>query len=229
MAEIFVSHSKRDEDIRTFFANIFAGENVAGKFVEFEEYQAPPWQYIQERVNAAKAVFVLLGPHVQELSYTRDWLTWETGVASQVGRDIWVFEPFNQWCNIAIPHVSHYVVYEQIPDAITYVKLIIKSYDDTGQLASLLRGATIGGGIGGVLGSISGKKEDAGASAVLWALFGALIEGARTDPSRVRPMGMPIKCVCNSAYRVHVLLDNFPCPICRQWIQINWALRPRET
>lgn len=43
MAEIFVSHSKRDESVRNFFANVFAGENVAGKFVEFEEYQSPPW------------------------------------------------------------------------------------------------------------------------------------------------------------------------------------------
>lgn len=228
MAEIFVSHSKRDESVRNFFADVFAGENVAGKFVEFEEYQSPPWQYIQERVNAAKAVFVLLGPHVQELSYTRDWITWETGLASQAGRDIWVFEPFNQWCNIAISHVSHYVVYEQIPDAITYVKLIVKSYDDSGQLASLLRGAAIGVGIGGTLGAISGKKEAAGAFAGLGILFGALIEGEKTDPSRVRPMGMPIRCICKSPYRVHARLDNFPCPTCRQWIQINWALIPRE-
>jgi len=131
MAEIFVSHSQRDEDVRRFFANVFAGEYVAGTFVEFEKYQAPPWQYIEKTVNAARVVFVLLGPHVQELSYTRDWITWETGVASQAARDIWVFEPFNQWCNIAISHVSHYVVYQQIPDATTYIKLIVKSYDDT--------------------------------------------------------------------------------------------------
>ena len=42
MAEIFVSHSKRDEDVRNFLSNVFAGSKVAGKFVEFEEYESPP-------------------------------------------------------------------------------------------------------------------------------------------------------------------------------------------
>lgn len=218
MAEIFGSHSRRDQDIRNFFSNIFAGLNVAGKFIEFEEYESPPWQFIRDRVNAARAVFVLLGPHVQELSYTRDWIAWETGLASQAGKDIWVFEPFGQWCNVAIPHISHYVVYDMSPDAARYVRLIVNSYDDSGQLASLLRGAVIGLTIGTIL------KEDT----KMTTPFGALIEAIRSDPGRTRPMGMPIQCVCKSAYRVHAKLNDFPCPTCRQWIQINWALEPRE-
>ncbi len=225
MAEIFISHSKRDEDIKNFFSNVFAGLNVAGKFVEFEEYESPPWQFIQERVNAAKSVFVLLGPHVRQLSYTRDWITWETGLASQAGKDIWVFEPFGQWCDIAIPHVSHYAVYEKTEDAIKYVKLIAKSYDDSGQLASLARGAAVGGGIGSILGAAGGKKGASAGMGTTGAFLGALIETARTGPSRVRPMGTPIECcACKSSYRVHAELDYFPCPTCRQWIQVDWAL-----
>lgn len=228
MAEIFMSHSRRDEDVRNLFRDVFAGENVAGKSVEFEEYESPPWQYIQERVNAAKAVFVLLGPHVQQISYTRDWITWETGLASQAGKDIWVFEPFSQWCNVAIPHVSHYVVYEKTPDAVKYVKRIVKSYDDSGQLASLMRGAIIGGAVGGALGATSGERGAAAGGGGIGALLGALIEGVRTDVSRIRPMGTPIQCLCKSTYRVHARLANFPCPTCRQWIQVNWALIPHE-
>ncbi|MFC1994896.1 hypothetical protein ACFLVK_00625 [Chloroflexota bacterium] len=224
MAEIFISHSKRDEDIKNLFSNVFAGLNVAGKFVEFEEYESPPWQFIQERVNAAQSVFVLLGPHVWQLSHTRDWIAWETGLASQAGKDIWVFEPFEQWCDIAIPHVSHYVVYEKTEDVIKYVKLIAKSYDDSGQLASLARGAAVGGGIGSVLGTTGGKKGATTGMGTAGAFLGALIETARTGSSRVRPMGTPIECsACKSSYRVHAELDYFPCPTCRQWIQVDWA------
>ena len=50
-----------------------------------------------------------------------------------------------------------------------------------------------------------------------------------TNPSRNRPVGTSVTCPnpdCRASFQVHTTLDVFPCPICRQWMEVQWALPP---
>lgn len=238
MAEIFVSHSRRDEDIKNFFSNIFAGLAVIGRFVEFEGFTTPPAAYIEERIKTAKALFVLLGTHVQELPHTQNWIAWEAGMtrglSHQARKDIWVFELLDRWCEVPIPYLDHYVIYDQSREAISYIKSIVLSYDDSGVLPATLLGAGIGGAAGASIGAAAEQRQEGrGATGTEGALFGAIAGAAVstliTNPSRNRPVGTSITCPnpdCRASFQMHTTLDVFPCPVCRQWMRLQWNLPP---
>lgn len=223
MAQIFISHSKEDKSIKSFFEKIFVGTKVKAVFVEYESYEPPPGPYIQKQINESRAMFVLLGQNVERLSHTKVWIGSETGIAQQANRAIWVFEPYQQWCRVPVPYVSHYVPYIESDQAFQYVKGIVNSYDDSAALEALIRGAGIGAGAGAVLAEDKKRKE----AAIIGAFVGAAFEGWRTDPSRTRPVGTPITCAnrtCRSTYRVHGGPEIFPCPVCREWLKVDWVV-----
>jgi hypothetical protein len=138
MVRIFVSHSKLDKDIVAFFTAAFATskKNVKADFMEFENLQ---YKYagaeISRRIKNpdTRAVFVLLGPHVKEALHTENWITFEVGVASGAGKDIWVFEPVRDKVEYPIPFLNHYVQFEpvyepHIPGHLDFVREKIDAY-----------------------------------------------------------------------------------------------------
>src|SRR4051812_44888004 len=113
MPHIFVSHSKQDKDTIHLFLEAFAGTKVRPHLVELE--LGPPTginaDQIAADIQSANAIFVLLSRNVEQLSYTRDWITWECGTA--LNKDVWVFEPLDhRGISVAVPRVSHYAVFE---------------------------------------------------------------------------------------------------------------------
>ena len=71
MAQIFVSHSQADRDIKAFFERAFAITKVRAVFVEYESYEPPAGPYIQGQINGSSAMFLLLGPNVERLAHTK--------------------------------------------------------------------------------------------------------------------------------------------------------------
>ncbi|NWF77299.1 MAG: hypothetical protein HXY36_01685 [Chloroflexi bacterium] len=222
MAQIFISHSQADRDIKTFFEGVFAITKVRAVFVEYESYEPPAGRYIQKQITDSTAMFLLLGPNVEKLAHTKVWIGSETGVAQQAQKAIWVFESFQQPCNVPVPFVTHYVPYVQTGQAFQYIRSIVNSYDDSAALEALIRGGALGAA-GGASSAEDAKKKDA---AVLGAIVGALFESWRTDPARSRPMGIPITCGylnCRTTYRLHGMPTSFHCPVCRQPLTADWA------
>jgi hypothetical protein len=233
MAEIFISHSRRDEDIKSFFSKVFATTPVTAYFVELEKLTTPPAAYIEERIRASKALFILLGPHVQDLPQTQTWIAWEAGLTrglgSQARKDIWVFEPYERWCEVPIPYLDHYVVYDQIQEAFNYIKSIVMSYDDSGVLPATLAGAGVGSAAGTGIGTAISREGGGALGALFGAIAGAMLATLTTDPSRSRPVGTSITCPnpdCRVNFQVHTPLEVFPCPTCRQWMKVQWNLPP---
>jgi len=222
MAQIFISHSQADRDIKAFFERVFAITKVRAVFVEYESYEPPAGPYIQRQITDSTAMFLLLGPNVEKLAHTKVWIGSETGVAQQAQKAIWVFEPFQQPCNVPVPFVTHYVPYVQTDQAFQYIRAIVNSYDDSAAIEALVRGGVLGAAGGAALAE-DAKKKDA---AVLGAIVGALFESWRTDSSRSRPMGIPITCGylnCRTTYRLHGTPTSFHCPVCRRPLTADWA------
>jgi hypothetical protein len=210
MAQIFISHSKKDKDFRGFFSNAFSGTKVKAIFEEFEKIFKGEItsEQIKNDIEKSKAVFVILSQNVQNIHHTRDWINWETGVG--INKDIWVFEPYSQFRKISVvtPCLRHYIIFDTSDSCLGYMRKIIESYDDSHVLPTIL----VAGGIGGLL----GKKE----GAALGALAGLVI----SDKSKDRPAGTGVICSeCSSSYNIHIPqgMNMFRCPVCNTYLKIK--------
>lgn len=146
-------------------------------------------------------------------------MVWESALASPMGKDIWLFEPFESVgsIDIIIPHVDHYIIYEQKDKYQTYIKKIIESYDDSQVLP-----ATIIGGAIGALGEIILTNDEH--PPVLGGLLGSIGGAFLADPSKKRPKGVPVRCNnCNALYKIHMKRDKIRCPVCNAILSLNWA------
>ena len=130
MANIFISHSRKDKEIIAFFDSIFSGSKVKSVKVEFEKIKAEaiPSITIRKKIKQSKAAFVLLGPNVELTIYTRNWISFEIGLAAALGKPIWVFEPIQSNIKFPIPYLNHYMQYELEYDR-EYITSIVKAYE----------------------------------------------------------------------------------------------------
>jgi hypothetical protein len=130
MVQIFISHSRKDEAIRTFFDTVFAGTNAKAVRLEFEDYDVIPSQYIKDQVFLSDAVFVLLGANLPSSEYTESWVAFEVGLATAMNKDIWVFEPFSESVLFPVPYLDHYVLYNlDDNDSRRFITSIVNEYE----------------------------------------------------------------------------------------------------
>lgn len=119
MANVFISHSRRDPDIRDAFLKLFGLSPVNAICKEYDIYRTPPWIEIRTDIQKSKALFLLLGLNLlpKEPPYTANWVTYELSVARELHKDIWVFEELSRLVDFPIPSLDarqcHYMLYEQ--------------------------------------------------------------------------------------------------------------------
>jgi uncharacterized protein YcfJ len=220
MAQIFVSHSKQDEELKYFFLKAFSGTQVKSVFEEFEEIMKTTISIddVKRDIENSRAVFVILSHNVEKLHHTRDWVAFETGAAKN--KDVWVFEPYSQYGQISVivPSVRNYVVFGTSDAWTRYIRRIIESYDDSGTLPTAL----VTGGLGALIGAAL-SEGDQSAGAVLGGIGGAIVGAAISDKSSSRPLGQRIQCAnCISVYDVHLPqgINTIRCPVCNKVIKI---------
>jgi hypothetical protein len=209
MAQIFVSHSGKDEALKNFFMTAFATSNVKAIYEEIERLitgQNINSSKIDNDIRASNAVFVVLGENVEKLAHTRGWVNWESGVAcgAAKNKDIWVFENIHYINSrtVITPALTHYVVFDTTDPYLVYLKTIIESYDDSNVPKALMAG----GGVGALL-----------TSTPHGAFWGAVASLFLSDSSRNRPKGIETSCDnCSENYTIHIpsFMTLFKCPCC---------------
>ena len=221
MAQIFMVHSQKDEELLGIFKNAFVGTNVKAVFESLEKIVKGniSSDQIKMDIEKSRAIFVILSQNVEKIPYTRDWVLWETGVAKN--KDIWVFEPHSQYGQISVitPFIRHYVVFGVSDDLLCYISRIIESYDDSQTLPTAL----LTGGLGALVGSALSEEGDSDGT-VLGGIGGAILGAMLSDKSKNRPVGVQIECAnCNSIYTVHLPqgLKKIRCPVCNKAIEIK--------
>lgn len=206
MAQIFISHSARDEELKNFFYKAFATSSVNAKFEEIEQlYKGISTQDIEQDITVSSAVFVLLSLNVESPLHTRDWVGHEASFAKGVNggnKDVWVFEHVNDVGRLTkvIPHFDHYVVYDTSDTALIFVKAVVESYDDV----RVLRNIAVGAGIGAAVG-------------MPW--LGGGVAAVYSNLNTGRPPGVEVICGCRLKYKIHLpdQMLQFQCPNCRKW------------
>jgi len=212
MARIFVSHSSKDEEIKSFFLRAFAGTNVKPIFEELEEkpLTGVNTQKIKTDILMANAVFVLLSENVENLKNTRDWIGWECGIAEN--KPIWIFEPSNSLhkVSVVVPRFNDYVMYDMNDTWREYIRTLISSYDDS-HILPLLSAATGGGAIL--------NDKDRGTGAVIGFLAG--IGGLIVNSVMKKPLGIGVHCTkCFAVYKIH-RFGEFRCAVCNAQLYLT--------
>lgn len=220
MAQIFISHSQKDKDLRSFFSDAFAGTNVKAVFEEFEKIlgKEVSSEQIAREIEKSRALFVILSKNVQDIPHTRDWVVWETGVAKN--KDIWIFEPYRQFGKISVvtPFLRHYAIFDINDSWLGYIRRIVESYDDSHILGTLL----VTGGLGALIGSALAEDERDGA--ITGGILGGFAGLAMSDKTKFRPTGLKTVCVsCNSTFAVHIPreMNKIRCPVCNKFLEIG--------
>lgn len=129
MAQIFVSHSQHDKEIRASFDTVFARTGVKSMCMEFERVYPPAWEIIKNEIHASETVFLLLGPNIQSSIHTQNWIAFEVGLACAYGKEVWVFEQEASYIEFPIPYLTDYMIYNlKEPSHFDWVQSIIVGY-----------------------------------------------------------------------------------------------------
>ena len=125
MTSVFASHSRRDKDIVNYFSQIFARTKLEAQLMELEDlvnkYQG--LEIAKKICNDSSAVIVLLGESLLHhkrsaaafrrswVNHTRNWISFEIGVAAGCRKPVWVFEGVTRSINFPIPFLTDYYRY----------------------------------------------------------------------------------------------------------------------
>jgi hypothetical protein len=207
MANIFISHSKRDEATVAAFCNVFARTQHGAFLAEFEAYAVPPWTQIKNWVQQSSALFVLLSPHLQTTPYTQNWVSYEVGLACALNKPVWVYEHWNNPVAFPIPYLTDYVMYNPASqEDLNAIRQLVEVYDQGPTLVLAGLGALLGAALSGGLG--------AGVGAVVGGAIG-----------QRRPPGTPVRCPqvhCGITFRIYNRLQGLYCPACRGVMYVRW-------
>ena len=133
-AQIFISHSQSDENLKNFINRSFASSSVKAIYEEYEELinGKISIKKIRQDISESNAIFVVLSENVNKLTYTRDWVAFESGFGAASKKDVWVVEPIEDRDNFSFitPGLTDYLPFNTGSDNfLKYFKLVIDSYD----------------------------------------------------------------------------------------------------
>lgn len=130
--QVFISHSKEDPNSE-FFHKIFSGTNIKSVWLEFEDITPPPASFIRDRINESDAVFVLRSEQLASIHWTRNWVSFEVGLAANLrkhifaplGIDIYVFDPADQKIDFPVPYFNYYMPYNTNVEHLKFIRQMI--------------------------------------------------------------------------------------------------------
>lgn len=116
--KVFESHTKLDSDFCDVFDRGCARVGIDAFRSEYESIEPPAWQTIRSELRQSKALFLLVGKslveaqitHNLDWEYTQNWISYEIGIASQLGIDVWVLCDGVE-INFVMPYLNNYWPY----------------------------------------------------------------------------------------------------------------------
>jgi hypothetical protein len=136
VVQIFVSHTKNDEDFCDKFDRIIARVGIKAFRSEFENIIPPHHKTIMNAMNNSIALFLLVGKEMVnnqklggiEWEYTQNWIAYEIGLASQKGIDVWAVCD-DVTINFPMPYINNYFTISiRRKDAFEYMRYILNEY-----------------------------------------------------------------------------------------------------
>ena len=116
--KVFESHTKLDNDFCDVFDRACARVGIDAFRSEYESIEPQAWQTIRNELRQSKALFLLVGKslveaqtiHSSDWEHTQNWISYEIGIASQLGIDVWVLCDGIE-INFVVPYLNNYLPY----------------------------------------------------------------------------------------------------------------------
>lgn len=122
--QIFMSHTNLDTVFCDDFDRVVARVGAKVFRSEFENIASPSWKTIREEMRRSCALFLLVGAKLvesqaksensveekQKWKYTQNWISYEVGLACQLGIDVWVICD-NLEINFPVPYLNNYEIW----------------------------------------------------------------------------------------------------------------------
>jgi hypothetical protein len=142
--QIFISHSKYDKEFCNAFDSACASVGLKRFRSEFENIEKPAWKTIKKEIKKSNALFLLVGkeltnrqrrclvdsPEYTDWLFTQNWISYEIGVASQKGIDVWVLCDSLD-INFPVPYLNNYHVWGvhlEDPNQRNFILNVLKAY-----------------------------------------------------------------------------------------------------
>ena len=134
--QVFLSHTKKDEDFCDKFDRVCARVGVKSFRSEFENIPPPPHKTIINAMNNSIALFFLVGKELvknqktggEEWGYTQNWIAFEIGLACQRGIDVWAICD-DVLINFPMPYINNYLTVSlRRDDAFSYMRFVLNEY-----------------------------------------------------------------------------------------------------
>lgn len=135
--QIFLSHTQKDMDFCDFIdKRLFARMPVKGFRSEFEKIEAPSGKTLKGEIEKSLALFLLVGKELVRnqkeqttgWEHTQNWIAYEIGIASALGRDVWVICD-DVPINFPVPHVTDYLpTSPRHEPVLNYMQKIVDGY-----------------------------------------------------------------------------------------------------
>lgn len=135
--QVFLSHTQRDIDFCNKFDSVCARVGIKVFRSELEEVSSPAWSVIKNAINNSVALFFLVGKELvksqgekdPQWAYTQNWISYEIGIACQLGIDVWAICD-DVPINFPMPYINNYMTVSLArSDAFNYMRKILESYD----------------------------------------------------------------------------------------------------
>ncbi len=207
MATIFISHSRKDEElvraVKKALENV-GHTPVIEELIPTEEQEAVPYEEIQTNVKESEFLFLFLTDNVVATEFTQNWVCHEAGLAAAYSKRLFVFERAGTPIKFPIPYLTDYALFDpEDPEDILGLQNLAK---DLGKLRRDLLTAGGGAALGATLGPVG---------MVLGAVGGYLI-----GPKPPKPL--TVKCDhCNVGFNYYSIEKAFRCPSCRRDIVLG--------
>lgn len=207
MATIFISHSKKDEDLVLTMRKTLQNMGhvpIIEEFVPAEERKPIPHEEIRSNVEKSEFLFLFLTDNVVATEYTKNWVIHETALASADSKKVFVFERIGTPIKFPIPYLTDYALFD--PDS---TKDILALQNIAKDLGKFRRDILTAGG-GAALGSMFGP---------VGMVIGGIL-GYMAGPKQPKPP--VVKCNrCRANFNYYSTHQKFSCPFCRNSIDLG--------
>jgi len=209
MANIFISHSRQDEELVIAMAKVLRniGHNpIIEEFISEEEKELVPYEEIRKNVSLSNYLFLFLTDNIIATEYTHNWVLFEVGLTASTKKRLFVFERAGVPVPYPIPYLTDYMIFNKnSTNDILDIQALAK------KLRELPRTA-IGAGVGALVGSAFGPI-----GLLIGGLSGAFL-GAE-----VKDKILKVQCpYCGVSFNYYSpQYSKFSCPACRREIMLN--------
>lgn len=115
MAQVFISHSKKDQELIDNVAQMLKNVDEVPIVMEYMPKKArdrPNWSLIRKHVADSEYLMLFKTDNALVTDFTKSWIIYEVGLAAAYEKRLFVFERKGPPIKFPIPYVTDYMIFD---------------------------------------------------------------------------------------------------------------------